>query len=307
MLYSEINTVLKENLIGLYPDREIEAIGRRIAEHLSGLNWIQIRLNTDMQLTKYQEDKLSIIFDRLKKHEPVQYVLGETEFYGIRLMVQPGVLIPRGETEELVEWIIRGESQGQRAAGSGPKGKKEQKEKIRILDIGCGSGAIAIALAQNMPDAEIVAADLSEDALQITRKNASLNGLNLTLFQFDILSALDPGKSKELIPNHNRSTFDIIVSNPPYIPLNEKQSMEHHVVDYEPEMALFVPDGDPLVFYRAIAEFATTHLIPRGKVYVEIHDRLGAETVKVFKKSFSQVELRKDIHGKDRMICASNG
>ena len=282
----DILSELKEELTGLYPDRELESISGLIAEHVTGMNGIQFQIAREEDLTDAQADDVRLIISRLALHEPIQYILGETEFYGLRIKVKPGVLIPRGETEELVEWVVK---------GMGAQGHKG----TRILDIGCGSGAIAIALAKNLPDYEVVAADISDAALSVTAENALINQVALTTTHLDILQS-----SSFAFP---LSPFAIIVSNPPYIPLAEKQSMAGHVTGQEPDIALFVPDEDPLVFYRAIATFARLNLTPGGQLFVEVHDRLGDETAELFRGFFSQVELRKDIHGKDRMIRAANG
>jgi release factor glutamine methyltransferase len=164
--------------------------------------------------------------------------------------------------------------------------------------MGCGSGAIAIALAKNLPDAEVVASDISEIALRMTRENAGLNQVTRATILLDILA---PGYPVAGPP------FDIIVSNPPYIPRSERTGMDRHVKEFEPEEALFVPDDEPLLFYRAIAEYAAAQLKPFGQVFVEIHDRFGEATSAIFRERFSHVELRKDIHGKDRMIRAYHG
>ncbi|MCX6225325.1 MAG: peptide chain release factor N(5)-glutamine methyltransferase, partial [Bacteroidia bacterium] len=356
----------------IYPDRESASIGRLVLESVTGLSWVHIRLNYDKAFTPDEESRITEIIAHLEKHEPVQYVLGETEFYGLKLKVRPGVLIPRGETEELVEWIVkcRGSGRGPRPTlsrgqafrrddregfggkGGGPGLRRDDKVlPLRVLDIGCGSGAIAIVLAKYLPDAEVVAVDISKEALQLTNENAILNGLgvethnyaSLRTFFFDILSpqgtchpgeGRDPVTLSESFTSRNHffrddfplqdfavrdgvpafagmtsapAVYDIIVSNPPYVPHGEMTAMDLHVIEYEPKTALFVPDNDPLIFYRAIAEFAASHLTPGGQVFVEIHDRLGQETFDVFRKWFLNVDLRKDIHGKDRMIRASNG
>ena len=323
MRYSDTPGILAEELQGLYPPREIDSIGRLVLEFLTGLNWVQIRLNQENPLLPDQEVRLLDIINRLKKHEPIQYILGETEFYGLKLKVRSGVLIPRGETEELVEWILekaqgtrlkaQAKAQGSRLKAQGKaqskaqgsrlkaQGKVEEEKKVRILDIGCGSGAIAIALAKHLPAAEIIASDISPEALQLTKENGTLNQVEFLTTFLDILEPCALRLEPSLAP------FDVIVSNPPYVPHAEMTSMDSHVVEYEPEIALFVPDNDPLVFYKAIAEFASANLKPDGQVFVEIHDPLGEETAGVFRKWFSKVELRKDIHGKDRMIRASNG
>ncbi len=330
MRYAETYKVLAESLQGLCPDREIDSIGRLVLEHLTGLTWVKIRLNGDNELTEHQVELLQSIILRLRTYEPVQYILGETEFYGLKLRVRKGVLIPRGETEELVQWILQefAVRKGVPAfAGMTEKGlepglpsdspafagitKKDviDNKRIRILDIGCGSGAIAVALAKNFPDSEVIASDISEDALQVTRENAELNKVDLSTAFLDILGSkpFSVIPTKVGTPSQTAKTFDIIVSNPPYVPLSEMTAMDRHVVEFEPETALFVPDANPLLFYEAIAEFAATNLNPGGEVFVEIHDRLGEKTAAVFHKWFPNVELRKDIHGKDRMIRAYHG
>lgn len=310
MIYSDVLRSLRESLGDLYPDREYESMARLIAEEVTGLTWIQIQIGKNQVFTADQETRIQGIIDRLKTHEPIQYILGETEFCGLRLKVRPGVLIPRGETEELVEWILQEQGRtGKRACGitgirtCGPTG-------LRILDIGCGSGAIAIALAKNLPDAKVIAADISRQALAITKENAEMNQVNISVFHFDILTpsqTLTLWSPQARKPASPQAPFDLIVSNPPYIPEAEKTSMSSHVVDHEPASALFVPDQDPLLFYRAIADFARAYLKPGGKVYVEIHERLGNETKELFYRYFTQVDIKKDIHGKDRMIRAYNG
>ncbi|MFA6129248.1 MAG: HemK/PrmC family methyltransferase [Bacteroidales bacterium] len=333
MTYSDLPALLSASLSPLYPDREIESIARLVLEHITGLSWVEIRLNQTTACSADEENLIRKMIVRLEKHEPIQYILGETEFFGLKLKVLQGVLIPRGETEELVDWIVKtqgsrlkargtrhkaqgarrkaqgslgsiqGEDRGPRLRGDDRKGVGGEGRVLRVLDIGCGSGAIAIAIAKYLPDAEVFAADISEEALELTRENAVLNGISagadnylpLHIFHLDILAPVKCG------------FFDLIVSNPPYVPLGEMTNMDLHVVEYEPETALFVPDHDPLLFYKAISEFARNNLNPGGKVFVEIHDRLGEETAEVFRKWFLNVELRKDIHGKDRMIRAYNG
>jgi release factor glutamine methyltransferase len=301
--------LLRNSLHDLYPDRELESIGRLLMEHITGLNRVQIHLNPELALTAEDEQRVGAIIARLREHEPIQYILGETEFYGLKLKVRRGVLIPRGETEELVEWILKAQGAGRKAQGmvEGTEGGRGEG-CVRILDIGCGSGAIAIALARSLPAADVVASDISEEALLLTRENAEMNAAPIALAFLDIL---DPNRIG-VYPDYGNPTlfqkpFDCIVSNPPYVPRGEMTSMDLHVVEFEPETALFVPDADPLVFYRAICEFAAKNLTPHGQVFVEIHDRLGEETVALFGKWFSNVELRKDIPGRDRMILATNG
>jgi len=293
MDYSDLHRLLNRELLDLYPEREIGSIGRLVTEHVTGMSAVQLQVNQHRSYTSAEESQILSVIKRLKAHEPIQYILGETEFYGLRLKVRPGVLIPRGETEELVEWILT-------VLTDKEKGKRKKEKGWRILDIGCGSGAIAIALAKKLPDAEIIAADISEESLALARENAELNQVSIAILYFNILIQ-EPSLAGSMSP------FDVIVSNPPYIPTRERPGMERHVVDFEPATALFVPDEDPLVFYRAIASFAQSNLVTGGELFVEIHDRLGRETETLFRNYFDQVEMRKDIHGKDRMIRACHG
>ena len=303
MRLADIHNLLKQSLTGLYPDREIESFTRLVSEHISGLNWLQIRINYSSELDAGQEEELQKIVERLQRSEPIQYILGETEFYGLKMRVRPGVLIPRGETEELVEWVVR--DQEERIKNKDQRGGSEGP--FSVLDIGCGSGAIAIALAKHLPDAEVFAVDASPDALSVTRENALLNGIRINVLKWDILEPAskpsDPvsGRPVSLPP------LSLIVSNPPYIPRRERDSMDRKVVDYEPDIALFVSDQDPLIFYRGIARLAEAGLKPSGSVYVEVHHPIAFETKDLLQNYFKRVELLQDIHGRNRMIRATNG
>ena len=224
------------------------------------------------------------IIDRLNTHEPIQYILGETEFYGRRFLVNDSVLIPRPETEELVKYVV-------------DKTLRTQNSKPRtLLDIGTGSGCIAISLAKELPNFRVSAYDISEKALETAKKNAELNKADVTFEKVDILN-----------PSFNihHSPFTIIVSNPPYVTKQEIDRMQKNVLNFEPHLALFVEDSEPLVFYEAIANFAFNNLTDNGLVAVEINETLGEETANVFKrKGFSEVEIIKDIHQKDRFVSA---
>ncbi len=220
------------------------------------------------------------ILIRLLANEPIQYIFGETEFYGLKITVSPGVLIPRAETEELVDWII-------------------SEEKIHcktLLDIGTGSGCIPIALDRNMHLEKIEGWDISDDALKIARINA---GINSSRVQFIMRNIFDTGEIPE------SDMWDVIVSNPPYVLLAESALMEKIVTDFEPHLALFVPDNDPLIFYRAIAQFASTHLQLPGSLYLEINERMKEPIVELLLEfGFNEILSRKDLQGKERMIRA---
>lgn len=224
--------------------------------------------------------RLQNILTELQSGKPVQYVIGETFFYGLPFKVSPSVLIPRPETEELVEWVIESSALAT-ATGSG----------LRIIDIGTGSGCIAVSLKKNLPATEVSALDISEAAIDVASANAALNQVDIHFIEADIRDFVTLQK------------FDVIVSNPPYITLREKEQMQDHVLDHEPHLALFVPNEKPLVFYEAVADFAWATLSNFGLLFFEINADLGKETVEMLAvKSFINIELRKDMQGKDRMI-----
>ena len=269
---------IRQELGEHYSLSETNALARIILEEVSGFTFADIASGKFSNLSDWQERKLQQILSRLKKGEPFQYVLGKTIFYGIGLRVGPEVLIPRPETEELVEWII---------ADSG-------ESPAAILDIGTGSGCIAIALAVNMRQAAVHAWDISVAALQLAQENARLNRAEVLFRQHDILE-----------PFPVEAQYDLIVSNPPYIPQSEKTSMDRIVTAYEPGEALFVPDSNPLLFYERIASLAGERLTERGRLFFEIHRSRGEEVcVMLHEKGFRDVELRKDLSGNERMVRA---
>lgn len=269
---------IKKGLVDIYTAGEVSALTRIIATELLGVSQMAFYLQDNITLTAEQEAQLDNAIERLKKQEPIQYILGHCDFCNLRFKVTPDTLIPRPETSELVEWIA-----------------EEQKGiKVNILDIGTGSGCIAISLSCKLPRCNIAAWDISSGALAVAEENNRSNGSEVTFSQVDIL-AYQP----------QCEMFDIIVSNPPYIKENERKSMEANVLDWEPHTALFVPDNDPLLFYRAIAEKALVMLTPGGALYFEINRAHGAETVEMLKSlGYIETELRKDLAGNDRMIKA---
>jgi release factor glutamine methyltransferase len=237
-------------------------------------------LKKEEKLEEGQLIRLQNILTELQNGKPVQYVIGEAFFYGLPFKVSPSVLIPRPETEELVDWVIESTALAT-ATGSG----------LRIIDIGTGSGCIAVSLKKNLPATAVSALDISDAAINVASANAALNQVDIHFIQADIRDFITPLK------------FDVIVSNPPYIRLQEKEQMQNHVLDHEPHLALFVPNEKPLVFYEAIADFAWAALSDFGLLFFEINADLGKETVKMLvAKSFINIELRKDMQGKDRMI-----
>ncbi len=277
MKISDLKSNFKKTLSELYPSEEIQSFFNILSEKYLNLSRIEIALNRDRRLTETEAEKFQKAILRLQNHEPVQFIIDETEFYGLPFKVNKHTLIPRPETEELVEWILSG------FPPSGARG---------ILDIGTGSGCIAISLAKNLPNAKISALDISEEALKIAEANAKLNKVEVNFFQKDILAA-------ETLPKK----YDVIVSNPPYVRELEKKQMQQNVLKYEPHSALYVKDEDPLLFYRAISRLAKNHLNPGGKLFFEINEYLAYEMTELLKaEGFKNIEIKKDIYGKDRML-----
>lgn len=256
----------------LYDSREATAVARQVVCRRCGYNFSQLVVHYDDEV---QIPDLESIVAELAAARPVQYVLGEAEFCDLDFTVSEGVLIPRPETEELVEWVASGAKRG-----------------ARILDVGTGSGAIAVALAKKVEGAEVVAVDISEKALQIATENVARHSANVTLVKADALGDMS-----------HLGQFDIIVSNPPYIPQSDMPNMHSNVVDYEPYTALFVADSDPLCFYRSIAQNGVKMLREGGSLYFEIYERFGAQMVKMLEEmGYSDSEVVKDVFGKERMV-----
>ncbi len=266
-----------EQLTSLYDSMEAEHFFTITLENLKGWQRVDVVMNPDAELTDAEVEKWNVVLNALKEQKPIQYIFGTAHFYGLELKVNENTLIPRPETEELVEWIIK---------------ENAAKGKINILDIGTGSGCIAIALAKNQPDAAVYAIDVSAEALKVAQGNAKANNANVTFWQKDILAT-------EELPQQ----FDVIVSNPPYVRNLEKQEIKSNVLDYEPHLALFVEDNNPLLFYRKIATLAQKSLMPSGKLYFEINQYLGKETSEMLENyHYKNIELKKDLYGNDRMI-----
>jgi release factor glutamine methyltransferase len=267
-----------ESLTQIYSKTEAQAMLRIVFEKVLGVPIHQVLTNINLGIAQWQIEKVDGYLNELKLQKPIQYILGETEFFGITLHVSPSVLIPRPETEELVEWII----------------SNVNDAKYNILDIGTGSGCIAIALAKHLPQCSISALDISSEALKIARLNAQRASVNVSFFEQNIL---------EVNPIIKAEKFDVVVSNPPYIRESEKTQMRANVIDYEPSLALFVPNGNPLLYYDAIIRFCKDNLSKNGQLFFEINEAFGNELIEVFKQyGFVDIELRKDIFGKDRMI-----
>ncbi|WP_347839841.1 peptide chain release factor N(5)-glutamine methyltransferase [uncultured Draconibacterium sp.] len=268
---------IRTELEGIYPESEILGFTKLIFDQVLGFSYTQMILAKTRMLEQEDVKKIKTIVSRLKNHEPIQYILGATEFYGLQLELEPGVLIPRPETEELVQWVCQ----------------TQLPKQARVLDIGTGSGCIALAIKNEIPDAEVWAVDKSEKAMELAAKNAKKNNLQLRFKQADILNW-----QEEQWPQ-----FDVVLSNPPYVRESEKAQMQANVLEHEPEMALFVSDAEPLLFYYAIARFAQSKLKNGGLLFFEINESFGEEMVGLVKSlGFSSVELRRDLENKNRML-----
>lgn len=271
-LYRDIKNIIAESI----DEGEASAVSLLLLEKLAGMDRVHALMGEDSDM----RSELIAKALRIAGGEPVQYVIGEADFRGLVFGVEPGVLVPRPETEELVQLVVDGSDDG-----------------ISILDIGTGSGCIAVALAREIPCAEVEAWDISDDALRIAKRNGEANGVNVKFRKVDVLRV-------ELTENVAHS-FDVIVSNPPYICNSEAREMEHNVLDYEPHLALFVPDEDPLLFYRRIAEVGKSLLKNGGRLYFEINRAYGRETVDLLRSfGYSEVTLHKDQFDNERMVTA---
>jgi release factor glutamine methyltransferase len=323
MTLHEAQQQLTTSLYNLYDNREAANIADWVMEHVTGMRKIDRIMHKQSLLSPERIAQLQQYTQDLLTHKPVQYVLHESWFCGMPFYVDESVLIPRPETEELVEWIVEevrskkyevgntgpaaGEQQSAYATASADKPKVgDQKNEdpsyllpptsyFGILDIGTGSGCIPISLKKKLPQAEIYACDVSEQALAVAAKNAAAQQTPIHFLQADFLNT----ETWPTLP-----AVDLIVSNPPYIPNNDQSSMLQNVLAYEPHLALFVPNEDPLVFYEAIARFAQEKLRPGGNIFVEIHEDLGAKTKALFEAKGFAAEVKKDFQGKDRMVKA---
>ncbi len=282
MIDGHIRNEIRRRLTPLLGEREARAVTMLLFEQIGGLSAVDVLTGRDEELPDETKEKLLSAARRVELGEPVQYVTGKVVFLGMELEVNPAVLIPRPETEELVRLIIR-ENSG--------------LNHVNVLDIGTGSGCIALAVKKQMADARVEAWDVSENALDVARRNAEKNTLNVDFQQHDILQ-----------PQHTAERFDIIVSNPPYICISEAAEMERHVIDYEPHTALFVPDDDPLRFYRFIARFACQHLNTGGKIYFETNRAYAADVAELIKTNgFIETEVINDQFGNQRIVRGKVG
>lgn len=277
---AELVRFIRNQLVPIYGEGETKGMISLIFQNLKNWDLTNLIINYDLPASEYLKDSVSSILDRLKAGEPIQYILGKANFYGLYLNVNKSTLIPRPETEQLVDMIVK---------------KYSRISDLRILDIGTGSGAIAIALARNLPFSKLTAIDISKDAVKVAEENAdSLKCNDIKFITADIFKF-------EPYPE----SFDIIVSNPPYICLSEAEEMEDNVLEHEPHSALFVPDDDPLRYYRHIAMIAKNGLSPNGSLFFEINPLYSDQLKRLLEKSgFSDVEITKDTFNRERFISA---
>jgi len=276
MTLKQLEKYFIDELIPVYGSDEAAQLFYLTAEHISGLNRSELILKNDFQLDAKTEDAYKNTLSALTEGKPLQHIFEEAWFYGLKFRVNSSVLIPRPETEELVHWILE-------TASGFPFS--------HLLDVGTGTGCIAITLQKKLDSVKAEAMDISSDALMIAKQNAVANEADIAFIQADILGY------------EGIESYDLIVSNPPYITPKERQEMHHNVLGYEPELALFVTEENPLIFYKSIADFAVRHLDARGFLFFEINEYLGKEMIEMLEdKGFANIHLKKDMQGKDRMI-----
>lgn len=281
MLIKNYRNLFIDQLTPIYDAVEAESLFYIALLHYHQLRRVDLALQPDMALTAVELEKWQELLEQLEQEIPIQYIIGKTTFYGLDFEVNPNVLIPRQETEELVDWVLSDL-------------KTNPNPILSLLDIGTGSGCIAVSLAKNLPQSKISALDVSEKALEVAKKNAANNQIAVTFLCQDIL------QTEDLLQE-----YDLIVSNPPYVRNLEKAEIRKNVLGHEPHLALFVADDDALIFYRKIATLAMKNLKTNGKLYFEINQYLGKETVDLLQVAgFKKVELRADLYGNDRMIRA---
>jgi release factor glutamine methyltransferase len=293
MKLQEAQRMVIEGLRDLYEEGEAANISFLALEHLTGFTRTQQLQQASFTLPVGKLTELRSLLQRLQQHEPIQYIMNKAWFYGLELYVDKDVLIPRPETEELVDWVIR----DVRAAGIDVFERKgaqaDVTQNLKIMDIGTGSGCMALSLKKAMPKAEVWGCDISDRALNVARRNGSELDIRV---DFQSVNFLDAAQQKHL------PSVDIVVSNPPYVPQSNAGSMRPNVIQFEPHTALFVPDEDALLFYRSIAAYGGHRLHPDGSMYLEIHEELGKGVEELFTEAGYRVEIKKDMQGKDRMV-----
>jgi release factor glutamine methyltransferase len=273
-----VEEYMRKGLASLYPEREVDAMLRILFVHFTGYNSIDRRINAKETLSESELLKFRSVLKEMEKGRPLQYALGETEFYGLKFIVNEHVLIPRPETEELVDLVL-----------------KENKIGQSLIDIGSGSGCISVSYAKSTGGADVVALDVDPNALKIVAVNSEINSVKVNLVEMDILlwTELD-------------QKFDVVVSNPPYVLASERSDMSSNVLDFEPGLALFVNDNEPIIFYERIADFALSHLNVGGKLYFEINEKYGIQVMECLKiRNFKDIRIIKDLSGKNRIVAAN--
>lgn len=284
MLLKELKNIFHKQLDALFGKEEVESFFFILTEYLHNLRRIDLVLNPNFEISDADYQKWEVIISELKTEKPIQYITGEAWFYGLRFEVNENTLIPRPETEELVEWIIESQKDS------------KSTNQLEILDIGTGTGCIPISLKKNIPNANVSAIDVSEEAIEVAKRNANSNEAVISFILKNILET----------ENLEQQYYDIIVSNPPYVRNLEKEEISKNVLAYEPHLALFVEDNDALLFYRKIAQLAKDNLTENGQLFFEINQYLGKETVLLLEQlGFQNIELKKDFKGNDRMIKCS--
>ncbi|MFQ3239720.1 MAG: release factor glutamine methyltransferase [Olleya marilimosa] len=282
MLIKALKELFHKELDHIYGPDEVFTFFFMLTEHYCNISRLDVALNTNLSVTTNEQVPLFKALELLKQQKPIQYMLGQTEFFGLPFKVDQNTLIPRPETEELVSLIIE---------------NSKLSKSHSILDIGTGSGCIAVSLAKNLADSNVYALDVSAKAINVAKQNATLNNVTITFIEADILDSSIWDKQFKALK------FDTIVSNPPYVRQLEKQFMNANVLENEPHLALFVADDNPLIFYKAITQFATRYLNKKGRLYFEINEYLGEDMVKLLQEyGFKNIELKQDIFGKDRMV-----
>ena len=280
MILKEAIEQLRDGLTGVVEPHEAQAMIRVICEDVFNYDPVDVALRQESELPEFAQQRVNDVISRLRRHEPLQYIVGSARFHGHKFKVTPAVLIPRPETEQLVDLIV----------------DENPASDLRVLDMGTGSGCIAISLARALKFAQVDALDVSRDALAVARENAAALKVKVRFFESDMLQP------------QPAATYDIIVSNPPYICWSERESMERNVKDYEPGQALFVPDNDPLLFYKSIAPYAMQSLVKGGRLYLEINQRFGAEVKRLLEENgFDEVRIIEDSYGKVRFAAAVKG
>ncbi|MGV8994848.1 MAG: peptide chain release factor N(5)-glutamine methyltransferase [Flavobacterium sp.] len=278
MLLREFRNDFRKSLSSIYDSQEVDSFFYLILNNFYQMSRVDLALKPEFEIEEIEIQKWKNIIAELQLQKPIQYILGETEFFGLPFEVNSAVLIPRPETEELVDWILKNNS--------------DNSEHLRVLDIGTGSGCIPITLAKNLKNSEVSAIDISAEALKVAEINAEKNSVEVNFIEKDIL------KTEDL-----DAIYDIIVSNPPYVRELEKQEMQKNVLEFEPHLALFVEDDDALLFYLKITELASKSLSEGGQLYFEINQYLGQRMLDLLNEyKFRDIELQKDIYGNDRMI-----